>query len=234
MGHRIDAIEALRAYARDVEDTINGGVVSSVGGTNQDDAAATRAAHGAAHLLAMSAIAASVVLVGAIATSFVIATSDGSVPAVSAPKPTPSLIASSADSTATAVRALNENGSTQAAQNVLQAMSLGTDATQVVAEALHAVVDRIDVLVASGSSVSATDPALATALENLEEATRPPGLDPDLLAPGQAGTPQGQDPTFVPPGKDPTMAPPGQDPTFVPPGQDTIRGNGNQREVAKP
>ena len=72
MGHRHDAVEALRAYARDVENTANGGAVSSVGSTNQDRAVATKPASGAPHLLAVFAVAASVVLVGAIAMAGVI------------------------------------------------------------------------------------------------------------------------------------------------------------------
>jgi hypothetical protein len=221
MGHRHDAIEALRAYARDVENTANGGVVSPVGSTNQDDAAATGPAHGAPHLLAASAVAASVVLVGAIAISGIVGMSRDADPAAGTSQTTLSTPATPAPLTATAVRALNEHGLTQAAQNVLLAMSAGTDESPEVADALQAVLDRIDAIVASGVAVTNADPDLETALANLEEATRPPGLDPDRLPPGQGGTAPGQDPTFVQPG---------QDPTFVQPGRgengDAPQGNG--------
>jgi hypothetical protein len=168
----------------------------------------------------VSAVAASVVLVGAIAISGIIGMSSDADPVAGPSQTTLSTPAAPAPLTATAVRALNEHGLTQAAQNVLLAMSAGTDESPAVTEALEVVFDRIDALVASGASVTEADSELAAALVILEEATRPPGLDPDRLPPGQGGTPPGQDPTFTPPGQDPTFTPPGQDPTFTPPGQD--------------
>jgi hypothetical protein len=234
MGHRQDAIEALRAYARDVETTINGGAVSSVGSTSQDDAAATSPAPGAPHLLAVSAVAASVVLVGAIAISGVIGMSEDANATPDASPTTLSTPVASGPSSATAVRALNEHGLTQAAQNVLLAMSAGIDESPAATEALEAVFDRIDALVASGAPVTETDSELAAALAILEEATRPPGLDTDRLPPGQGGTPPGQDPTFTPPGQDPTFTPPGQGDATQGNGNGTTNGSGTAPEAGKP
>jgi hypothetical protein len=75
------------------------------------------------------------------------------------------------------------------------------------------------------------DAKVVSALVRLNQATRPPGLDPNWIPPGLGGVPPGQDDDFVPPGQDDDFVPPGQDDDFVPPGRDDVKpGRGDNTE----
>jgi hypothetical protein len=227
MGHRHEAVEALRAYARDLETTIGDGVPLRVGSADQDDAAASVSGPGAPHLGLLTA-AAGVVLVGSVGilSAFIGSGSPSEAVGGAMPEAAPgSTVAVTTDASTSfyAARAsmrFTTLGFADAAAAVSAAVTDGTidrsDVRAAIDRVLHLTLDVGDLADLDPDARAEVDAAVAL----LVGITRPPGLDPDRMPPGQGGTPPGQDDTFVPPGQDDTFVPPGQDDTFVPPGQD--------------
>jgi len=228
MGHRPNATEALRAYARDLESTIGDGAVERVGSTHQGDVAASRSGFGAPHhgLIAGAVGVALVGLVGAWFMTVAPATQPTRVDAATAREQvvdpdvgSPRVVASSSQPTAIrAVATFRAAGLEDAATAVAYAVEMGIDTRPEVIAAIKGVSTALAAF-ESDAGTGMTDD-LELAVEVLLSVTRPPGLDPSRAAPGQGGVPPGQDETFVPPGQDETFVPPGQDETFVPPGRD--------------
>jgi hypothetical protein len=231
MGHRHDATEALRAYARDIESTIGDGAVERVGSTHQGDVAASRSGFGAPHH-GLIAGAVGVALVGLVGAWFLLAPPSNQVTQADAPTAPNQRIQTAAvsprvvqsPSTPTAIRAVatfRAAGLEDAATAVAYAMEIGIDTRPEVVEAIDGVYAALAAF-DSGFTNAATDDVSA-AVDVLLLVTHPPRLGPSRTSPGHGGTPPGQDDTFVPRGQDETVVPPGQDETFVPPGQDETR-----------
>jgi len=217
------SIEALRAYAREIEATVDAAAPVRVGSSHQDEALSPSARKGAAPLLPLAVV--SFALVGAVALAATVGSSRTAISESTAPSSiattTATIQKQATPNAERAVLLLASRGLTDTATVIEDLISSGmADEPSVAAaiEALRAVVETRSSLTAR---TLAFDPAVIAAIGLLEAATRPPGLDPDRIPPGQGGTPPGQDETFTPPGQDETFTPPGQDETFTPPGQGT-------------
>ncbi|GMQ93995.1 MAG: hypothetical protein BMS9Abin12_1477 [Acidimicrobiia bacterium] len=230
MGHQSDdARKALRAYARDLHATANlGGFSSSVGTSKQGDAPIQSSGSGAPHQLAIAAAIVSVVLLGGIG----IASAANSVPDADSQHATP-LSAQPASVTAVfartgsvptnqAIQAFIDLGMTRSMNALIAAAGTGIDSSAAVQLALAGVLAVTSEKLTAHGTVTESDLDVALAVTTLEQAVRPPGLDPNRLPPGLGGTPPGQDDDFVPPGRNDLFVPPGQDNDFVPPGQDEL------------
>ena len=243
MGHQSnEAMEALRAYARDLHTVANrSGSVASIGTSKQDDAPTQFRGSGAPHQLAIAAAVVCVVLLGGI----------GFVNATNAPDPAgdevtnpPSAQAVSAVavfartggvSTSQAIRAFSALGLPRAAEALDVATSAGTDSSPAVKLALAALVDAIDKRVDADQPIVEEDMEISLAIAALESAVRPPGLDPNRLRPGLGETPPGQDPVWLAEVRDNGILRPTVDPILVPPekdkdnGRDTAPGQQNEK-----
>jgi hypothetical protein len=228
MGHRRDAVEALRAYARDLDSTIDDGAVARVGSAHQDDAGVADASFGAPHHgLIVGAVG--VVLVGFVGlwamagsppagdlATLEVSPSTDAVVAIATPRSGP---VGNAAFGIRAVARLSALGLQSAADAVEYAIDTGSDEDEDVVAAITRVLDLTD---AYGADEDPTrDPEILAAVHALIAVTRPPGLDLARRPPGQNDdfVPPGQDDTFVPPGQDDTFVPPGLDDTSVPPGR---------------
>jgi len=223
MGHRRDAIEALRAYAHDLDSTMGDGGIERVGSAHQDDATVSGPGYGAPHHgLIVGAVG--VVLVGLVGVwAMTGPPRGGAVVTLEVPPVTPAVTATPAGTSNAAfgVRAVarfTTLGLVTAADAVEQAMDSGLDQD----EAVVAAISRVLALTESYEFADdpSQDPEVMAAVATLVTLTRPPGLDPDRAPPGHGGVPPDQDDTFTPPGQDDTFTPPGQDDTFTPPGRD--------------
>jgi hypothetical protein len=202
MGHRRDAVEALREYAHDLEfTTYPGGVTYRVGSSPQGDERRVDHDLGAPQLRVLVASVA-VALVGLVGVAGI----------ASAAAPVASKAASATDADpvsrdlvatgAPAVRALAKMGDTNAAALVASALAHGEEA-----DASAEAIARIEVLaaaIANGHARPGDTGALAAAVEALSETLVPP---------------MAQDDDFTPPGQDDSFTPPGQDDDFTPPGR---------------
>lgn len=228
MGHPTDdATRALRAYASDLQSTAQrGGLVSLVGASKQDDASVRFSGSGAPHQMALAAAVACVVLLGGIG----LANSAGSTPptqsepvaaSMSRPASFDAVFARAGNiTTVNAIRAFADLGMTRSVAALSVASDAGVDSTPGVTGAVSSLFSVVADSLTRTGTVSESDLDVALAVAVLEQAARPPGLDPNRVSPGLGGTPPGQDPAWIPPGQDPEFVPPGQDPEFVPPGQE--------------
>ncbi|MGI9642004.1 MAG: hypothetical protein ACR2N9_04390 [Acidimicrobiia bacterium] len=224
-GTKGNAVEALRAYACEIEAAVDNAAPVRVDRSYQSETVSPSASKGTTPLLPLAVV--SFVLVGAVAFAAVMATNGAGTPDPAAPTATPAvdLPVSSTNrqvvpNAQRAVHLLTSRGLTETAATVQDLITSGTANDPSVAAtiaALHAVVTARPSM---SQAMLASDPAVLAATYLLEMATRPPGLDPDRTVPGHGGQPPGQDDTFTPPGQDDTFTPPGQDDTFTPPGQD--------------
>jgi hypothetical protein len=227
MGHRHDAVEALRAYVADLETTIIDGADGRAGHPVQSSAATSGRVIGAPHPGLITGVA-GVALVGLIgvpaALGFLGAapgrssdTIDPSPAATAATERGPAVTTGGARAIR-AVHRLSAVGLTDAAGIVSLAIVMGVDRDPDVDAAIEALMAAVD----EAGAHAADDVVVRSALAALMEATRPPGLTPDRLPPGRSDdtVPPGRDDTFTPPGRDDTFTPPGRDDTFTPPGRD--------------
>jgi hypothetical protein len=226
MGHRHDAVEALRVYAQSLEGAIDDGLVQRVGSAYQDDARPVTSSLGAPQLKALVGLV-GVVLVGLVGTGVLAAnlatpspvtpTLDASPTAPDSPASTPVVLPEPA--TNIAIRALARIGSSEGLAAVTYAMATDVDQDPAVSAIIDTIAD-LSSSIAVGTTDLAASVQLEQAIDQLIAIVRPPGLDPDWTPPGLGGVAPGQDDTFIPPGQDDTFVPPGQDDTFVPPGRD--------------
>ncbi|NHZ71309.1 MAG: hypothetical protein GWP18_06670, partial [Proteobacteria bacterium] len=225
MGHRDqNAIDELRAYARDIENATSRGGLQRVGRPDQDDARFKKPTSGAPHQLAVAALVACVVLIGSI-VALVGApenskSAGGAIVADGSSHVAGSSFLTYGNSPAQAMRVFSSIGMPRVVAALSAASEAGVFSDPATTSALADVRMIIDEYIRSGRTIDESSEPLASAVDDLEDAVRPPGLDPDVDPPGQGGTPPGQDPEFTPPGQDPEFTPPGQDPEFTPPGQD--------------
>ena len=227
MGHQPnEAISALRAYARDLEATAKGGVVSSAGTSKQDDASTQFTGSGAPHQLAIAAAVVCVVLLGGIGLASAVNSAPNAERQQSIPLSAQSASASAVlaraggASTAQAIRAFNDLGMSRSANALSSAGGTGTDSSPAVQEALTRLASIVEEKLATDGHVSESDLGVALAIMALEVAVSPPGLDLDRLPPGLGGTPPGLDPPWD------------QSPDFVPPGQDETNPPGGGLDTA--
>jgi hypothetical protein len=236
MGHRHDAVEALRAYAQSLEETIDDGLVQRVGSAYQDDARRVTSSLGAPQLKALVGFV-GVVLVGLVGTAVLAATlapsadDASSFEASSTPPDTSAAtqVVLPEPATSVAIRALARIGSTEGLAAVTHAMATDSDRDPTVSAIIDTIAD-LSSRIADGATGPAASTELEQAIDQLIATIRPPGLDPGWTPPGLGGVAPGQDDTFTPPGQDDTFTPPGQDDTFTPPGQDKdpIPGTANR------
>ena len=225
MGHQTDARKALRAYAHELHSAAPGGAVSSAGGSKQDDASIQSTGSGAPHQLAIAAVVVCVVLLGGIGLAAVTPSTPldaGDFPnEITADSPNPAAILAMGSGTATtnAIRAFNDLGMTRARDALMDSILNGTDSDPAVLDALATLLVVADQKLSANGHVDETDPDIALAISVVESAVRrPPGLDPDWVAPGLFGTSQHEIAWWIAPGQDPNFIPPGLDPTWTPPG----------------
>ena len=216
MGHRHDAVEALRAYVADLEPTIVDGADGRAGGADDGDIALSGRVLGAPHfgLLAGVAGVAIVGLIGAPAAFGILgepvdASASMDDPSGAASVATSPIVPQAGAAAERAVYVLSAAGLTDAARVVSFAVATGLDTDADVSSAIVALLAAVE---AAGDK-AIDDLAVISATEVLVEATRPPGLTPDRRTPGLDAD------TFIPPGQDDTFIPPGQDDTFIPPGR---------------
>jgi len=230
MGHQSNhARKALRAYARDLQTTATrGGFSSSVGTSKQDDAPIQYSGSGAPHQLAIAAAVVGVVLLGGIglasATNLAPDAQSQHVTPLSAQPASVTAVFARTGSVPTnqAIQAFNDLGMTRSMNALKAAAGTGIDSSPAVQLALAGVLAVTGEKLTTHGTVDESDLDVALAVATLEQAVRPPGLDPNRRPPGLGGTPPGQDDLFEPPGQNDLFVPPGQDENFVPPGQDDL------------
>ncbi|HSJ71236.1 MAG TPA: hypothetical protein VLA29_06285 [Acidimicrobiia bacterium] len=234
MGHRHDAVEALRAYAQSLEEAIDDGSVHRVGSAYQDDARPVTSDLGAPQLRVLVGLV-GVVLVGLVGTGVVAATlapqSDDASPST-ADTLAASQVVLPEPATNSAIRALARIGSTDGLAAVTYAMATDSDRDPAVS-AIIAIIADLSSRLANGAADFGASIELEQAIDELIAIIRPPGLDPDWTPPGLGGVAPGQDDTFVPPGQDDTFVPPGQDDT-TPPGQGDTTPPGQEDKTIPP
>ena len=201
------SIEALRAYARDVE-------------AAAETAAPRRGAHSRANAnkgpvppprrhigLLLPIAAAVIVLVGAAASTAALLpnTTDTALTTfASMPSSEGSNVGAAPQQGTNAQRAvllLSSNGLGETALAIEDLIASGTASEPSVAAAIAALHAVVEVRSGLPTELLAADPAVLAAIALLEEATRPPGLDAGRTPLGQGGTAPGQDETFTPPGQ---------------------------------
>jgi hypothetical protein len=221
MGHRHDAVEALRAYAQSLEETIDDGLVHRVGSAYQDDAGQVPSSLGAPQLKALVGFV-GVVLVGLVGTGVLasnLAPQSRDASSTLSDTSAASQVVLPEPATSIAIRALARIGSAEGLAAVTFAMATDSDHDPAVS-AIIAIIADLSSKLADGATDLAAPIELEQAIDQLIAIIRPTGLDHDQIPPGLGGVAPGQDNTPTPPGQDNTPTPPGQDNTPTPPGQD--------------